>query len=155
MQILIYHNEKFVKFLCFFAINPQITCKLSFILASSLPAHTFCGDPRDRSESFSRCAELMTSASRKKKTHRNNAIALNANRKSGGRKYSHGSYLWQFSRGLDLDFPTWHYIISALSSGEYGENDQLAGRSERARFWQRLMVITYTYLHVIRFAQLS
>lgn len=59
---------------------------------------------------------------------------LSCNQGSGGGKYPRGSYSWQSSRGLDLDFPTRHYIISALSAGEHGENDQLAGRSERARF---------------------
>lgn len=77
----------------------------------------------------------------RKKNHRNNAIMRNQG--SGGGKYPRGSYSQQPSRGLDLDFPTSHYIISTLSAGEYGENDQLAGRSERTRFGNGCIVDGY------------
>lgn len=136
MQILIYHTGKLVKFPCFSAINHQITCTLPFILAPFLPARNIL-----RTEIhaiFLRtlvARELMTSASRGgENNHQNNAVARDANWESGGRKHPYGSYLRQSSRELDLDFPTHHYIISALSSGEYRGNDQLAGRSECTRF---------------------
>lgn len=66
MQILICLTGKLVKFPCFSAINPQITCTLppSF-QTPSLPVHTFVyGDLRDRSHR----AKLTTTASREKKT---------------------------------------------------------------------------------------
>lgn len=160
MQILICLTGKPVKFPCFSAINSQITCVLPFALTSSLSVRTFCVRISTRSfrELLSLCGINDVRVEEREKTIEIMLSRVTPLKDQEGvnTKYPRGSYSRQASRGFDLDFPTRHYIISALSSGEYGENDQLVDRSERARFSNGRRVDVYQiHVHVIRFAQLS
>lgn len=75
MQILICLTGKLVKFPCFSAINPQITCTLPLALDPSLSIHTFC--VRRSARSFRELLsprEINDDHVEGKKNYRNNAI---------------------------------------------------------------------------------